>query len=67
MKKYLILLSTIALVFTGLFMTPVYAMTLEPSNGFGQHIAMMSPEHPQMYGVIFGGMTSSMARGTSCH
>ncbi len=68
MKKYFILLPLVALVFTGLFTAPVYAMDnmpyLEPS--FGQHIATMTPEHPKIHGVMFGQMVSSMAQGISC-
>ena len=69
MKKYLILLPLIALVFAGLFMTPVYAMSYhQPGSAeFGRHIAFMTPEHPQIHGVMFGNMISNMAQGNSCH
>jgi hypothetical protein len=33
---------------------------------FGQHVAGMAPEHPQMHGALFGACVSTMAQGGDC-
>ena len=67
MKKYFFLLPVLFLVVAG-FTVSAYAMNMpQPGPGFGQHIEMMAPEHPQLHGVGFGHMVSSMAQGNSCH
>lgn len=69
MSKYTIV-ALITLVMTG-FLVPSALGTDDgacplPSQEFGQHIADMAPECPQMDGQMFGEMVSDMARGIPC-
>ena len=72
MKKSLIFPVVFVLMLTGFFTMPVYAMDSmemdcsQAGPDFGEHVAMMTPEHPKMHGAFFGNMVSNMAQGKPC-
>ena len=68
MRKHLIAAATAAILLGSLGTGIAAAEPPTPGGGpaFGQHVASMTPDHPQDHGAMFGECVSAMARGEGC-
>jgi hypothetical protein len=66
MGRRIIVVTTLVGAMLGATSAPAFADQVPPSPDFGQHLAEITPEHPQEDGAMFGACVSTMALGSEC-